>query len=166
VDQNDSVAVATSSPPGGRYINRFRLYRSNVGSVSAGFQFVDEWPVNQLTYTDEKKASELQEICPSLTWAEPPATLKGLVGMPNGVIAGFVGNSVSFCETNYQYAWPVEYQISTEQPIVAMAPVWANTGGWHPRRAVLRQRNRLGQHVVTKDAVEPSVRFSSVDASR
>ncbi|XVJ69959.1 MAG: hypothetical protein HEQ39_10080 [Rhizobacter sp.] len=121
VDQNDSVAVSTTAPPGGRHINRFRLYRSNVGSVSAGFQFVEELPINQATYTDEKKSSELQEICPSLAWAEPPSALKGLVGMPNGVIAGFVGNSVSFCETNYQYAWPVEYRHSTENPIVAMA---------------------------------------------
>ena len=121
VDQNDSVTVTTSPPPGGRYVNRFRLYRSNVGSVSAGFQFVDEWPVSQFTYADEKKSSELQEICPSLTWAEPPPALKGLTGMPNGVIAGFVGNSVRFCETNYQYAWPVEYLHSTENPVVAMA---------------------------------------------
>jgi hypothetical protein len=121
VDQNDSVTVDVSSPPGGRFIDRYRLYRSNVGSVSAGFQFVAEQGITQSNYTDEKKSSELLEICPSLTWAEPPVALKGLVGMPNGVIGGFVGNSVRFCETNYQYAWPVDYSHSTENPIVAMA---------------------------------------------
>jgi hypothetical protein len=77
--------------------------------------------INRTLKVEQAVSSELQEICPSLTWAEPPTALKGLVGMPNGVIAGYVGNSVSFCETGYQYAWPVEYQVSTEQPIVAMS---------------------------------------------
>jgi hypothetical protein len=41
--------------------------------------------------------------------------------MPNGVMAGFFGNTVAFCEPYIPYAWPVDYQISTEHPIVAMA---------------------------------------------
>lgn len=120
VDQNDTVVVTIPGPPAGRHINRWRLYRSNVGSQTAAFQFVDEGPINSLTYSDTKKNAELQEVCPSITWAEPPANLQGLVGMPNGIMAGFFGNTVCFCEPFVPYAWPVDYQITTEHPIVGL----------------------------------------------
>lgn len=77
-------------------------------------------PANR-TYVDATPSSDLQEACPSLTWVEPPAKLKGLVGMPNGILAGFDSNYVAFCDPNHPYAWPVEYQITTEHPIVGLA---------------------------------------------
>lgn len=120
VDQNDTVVVTIPGAPSGRNINRWRLYRSNVGSQTAAFQFVDEGPINSLTYSDTKKNAELQEPCPSITWAEPPENLQGLVGMPNGIMAGFFGNTVCFCEPFVPYAWPLDYQITTEHPIVGL----------------------------------------------
>ncbi|CAN7346284.1 hypothetical protein LJR074_001980 [Acidovorax sp. LjRoot74] len=132
LDQNDSATVARPElPPGetftGRNINRWRIYRSNSGSQSAAFQFVEELNINTLSYTDTKKASALGEVCPTLTWAMPPKRdtgtnphLRGLVGMPNGIMAGFFDNTVAFCEPYVPYAWPVEYQITTEFPIVGL----------------------------------------------
>jgi hypothetical protein len=46
--------------------------------------------------------------------------LRGLVGMPNGIMAGFFDNTVAFCEPYVPYAWPIEYQMSTEFPIVGL----------------------------------------------
>ena len=65
-------------------------------------------------------SSQLGEVIPTTTWAEPPSGLRGLVNMPNGVMAGYVDNFVAFCEPFVAYAWPVEYQITTEFPIVAL----------------------------------------------
>ena len=75
---------------------------------------------DNLRYTDNMPAGDLQEVCPTLTWAEPPEKLRGLVGMPNGIMAGFDGNTVAFCEPYKPYAWPVEYQLTTEHPIVGL----------------------------------------------
>lgn len=74
-----------------------------------------------LQYTDRKLAADLQEVIPSTTWMEPPANLRGLIGMPNGIMAGFFDSTVCFCEPYTPYAWPVEYQIATEDRVVAMA---------------------------------------------
>lgn len=121
VDQNDVVNVNLVTPPVGRFINRWRIYRSNQGSTGAAFQFVEELPIATPTYADAKKGSELNEVCPTLTWAEPPYRLRGLVALPNGVLAGFFDNTVCFSEAFVPYAWPVEYQLTTAAPITGMA---------------------------------------------
>lgn len=118
IDQNDHATVTIGAPPSGRFITKWRLYRSNAGSQAATFQFVDELDIGTLTYKDETRAAALGEPCPTLTWLEPPSNLRGLVGMPNGVMAGFFDNTICFCDPYHPYAWPVEYQITTEFPIV------------------------------------------------
>lgn len=143
VDQNDSVTItrpvtASGETYAARHITKWRLYRSNTGSETSTFQFVDEIPISTGSYTDTKKGQELGEVCPTLTWEEPPYRadqqfdgfpkpvvgsnpfLRGLVGMPNGIMAGFFDNTVAFCEPYAPYAWPVEYQITTEFPIVGL----------------------------------------------
>ncbi len=139
VDQNDSTTVTVHTPPpAGRNITHWRLYRSNVGSEAAAFQFVDEMLITTPTYSDSLKGAQLGEPCPTFGWNEPPfrmdmdspavekppkghdAFLRGIVGMPNGIAAGFVDNYVAFCHPYHVYAWPVEYQITTEHPIVGL----------------------------------------------
>ena len=73
------------------------------------------------TYVDKLKGAELGEVCPSVTWLEPPEKLRGLVGMPNGIMAGFFDNTVAFCDPYHPFAWPYAYQITTEHPIVGLA---------------------------------------------
>lgn len=145
VDQNDSVTITrpNSSKVGsalaGANIQKWRIYRSNVGSQASSFQFVDEVLTSVASYTDTKKAEQLGESCPTLAWLPPPYRadlqssnyphpvvgtnpyLRGLTGMPNGIMAGFFDSTVAFCEPYVPYAWPVEYQITTEYPIVGMA---------------------------------------------
>lgn len=143
VDQNDSVtiqrpATSTGESYASRHIEKWRIYRSNVGTQSADFQFVDEVAVGDSSYTDIKKGAELGEVCPTKTWEQPPYRmdaqfsgmvkpvvgsnpfLRGLVGMPNGIMAGFFDNTVAFCDPYHPYAWPVEYEISTEYPVVGL----------------------------------------------
>jgi hypothetical protein len=143
LDQNDSVAIGRPASSSGeayttRSIVKWRIYRSSTGSTATGFQFVEELLVTSATYTDTKTGSQLGENCPTVTWAEPPYRMdgqsdsypkpvvgtnpyiRGFVGLPNGVMAGFFDNTVAFCEPYVPYAWPVEYQISTEHPIVGL----------------------------------------------
>lgn len=134
-DQNDEVSLTVTTPPTGRNVTGWRLYRTNVGNNSVPYQLVDDaaatnavldgtafdyFNVTGLTYTDALKGAELEEVLPSLTWLEPPANLRGLVGLPNGVMAGFFDNTVAFCESYVPYAWPIEYQLTTSAPIVSL----------------------------------------------
>ena len=124
MDQNDKVTITRPAVSSGSYASRFidkwRLYRTNTGSEASAFQFVAEIAIGLTSYEDKKKSAELGEVCPTTTWVEPPPNLAGLKGMPNGVMAGFFGNTVTFCEPYVPYAWPVEYQIVTEYPIVGL----------------------------------------------
>jgi hypothetical protein len=120
MDQNDSATYTAPSPPSGRHINRIRWYRSQSTNTGANFTFVDEVASTSLSYLDEKKAEELQEPCPTTTWAEPPANLIGLTEGPNGGMAGFFDNTVCPCENFVPYAFPVEYQKTTAWPIVGI----------------------------------------------
>lgn len=119
VDQRDTVNISITAPPTGRNITKWRFYRSNVGTVNAAFQFLDEGPITTTTGTDGALASQLGEVLPTSTWAEPPAGLRGICEMHSGIIAGFFDNTTAFCEPFTPYAWPVEYQLSCNQPIVA-----------------------------------------------
>lgn len=124
VDQNDQVVVTVVAPPAEYpYIIKCRLYRSNVGSETAAFQFCHEGsiaPGTPLVHTDSVAPAELGEVCPSLTWLPPEPTLGGLVGLPNGIMAGHFGNTVAFSEPFVPYAWPIEYQVTVESTIVGL----------------------------------------------
>lgn len=128
LDENDTVTGSPPNPPAGYGITKFRYYRSNSGATSAAFQFVGEADFSPAslagtaltTITDTLKPTELGEVCPSLSWLMPPSNLQGLVGMPNGINIGFFGNTVCPCENYVQYAFPVEYQMPTEYPVVGI----------------------------------------------
>lgn len=135
LDQNDSVQLTVPSPPAGRNIVGYRIYRSSTTNTGAAFQLVDakgasnavlaDGAFNYLTfanrvYLDSAKQEELQEPCPSLTWAEPPAGLRGLVGLPNGIMLGFVGKTLYACEPYKPFAWPVEYTQTLEFDVVGI----------------------------------------------
>ena len=104
------------------------LFKSQIGAVTdagGNFKYYD---IATTTLVDDEPSSELQEVCPSTTWLEPPRResgsnpyLKGMTAMPNGVMAGFYDNVVAFCESYIPYGWPAEYQMNTEYPIVSIA---------------------------------------------
>lgn len=96
-------------------------------------------PAN-LQFKDQTLSKDLGEVCPSTGpdgmahWDEPPTRLnnngelstkanpylRGLVGMPNGIMAGFVDNFVAFCDPYHPYAWPLAYQIPLKFPITGL----------------------------------------------
>ena len=135
VDQNDTVTVVPTAPPGGRNVVGWRLYRSSTTNVGSAYQLVEDtlaanaildgvvfdyYDIGGLTYTDSKKQSELQESLQTLTWVEPDSRMAGLVGLPNGIMAGYFDKTVCFSEPFAPYAWPIEYQLTTEYRIVGL----------------------------------------------
>ncbi|MDR0273878.1 MAG: hypothetical protein LBI48_00740 [Burkholderiaceae bacterium] len=139
VSQYDTVTVQVPKPPEDRQVLKWRIYRSNVGTQDAAYQFAaDALAADGLSLTDQVKGQALGEVCPTFGWAEPPYRmdnassqqvkppkgddphLRGLVAMPNGILAGFIDNYVAFCDPYHPYAWPIEYQITTEAPIVGL----------------------------------------------
>lgn len=120
LDSNDTVTLTPPAYPGGRNIALIRFYRSNPSNIGAAFQYVGEIAVGVANMLDDKRSEELEEECPSTTWAEPPANLRGLTEGPNGAHAGFFDNTLCPCENNIPYAFPLEYRKTVGWPIVGV----------------------------------------------
>lgn len=131
VDYKNGQSIAIANLPVGAFALQYaafnnvdvatkRLYRSNSGSKATDFQFVAELPLSQTTYTDSAKAEDLQEVVETWGWLPPPADMKGLKLMANGIGMGFSGNTIYPSEPFVLYSYPVEYRISTEYPIVGL----------------------------------------------
>ncbi len=97
-----------------------RLYRLAAGGGSAEYLFLDELPIDDTDYADTKPTDQLGEPLIAAEFDPPPDALAGLTIMPGGILAGFVGKVVYFCEPYQFHAWPVRYQILVEDAIVAL----------------------------------------------
>ncbi len=104
-------------------ITKKRIYRSATGSTNTSYFFVAEVALATSTFIDTLDGDDLNEELPSLTWVQPPSTLKGLVGMPNGVMVGFSGNDVYFSEPFRPFAWPVQYVQTVGYPVVGLGVI-------------------------------------------
>lgn len=107
-----TVAIsALAAPPSGNYgINKIRIYRTQAGSSgNADFYFLREIASTLTTTSDDRRA--LGAVMETTAWATPPADLKWLTVLWNGMLAAISGRSVRFCETNVPYAWPVAYDV-------------------------------------------------------
>jgi len=111
IQNGDFVNITgLAAVPSGAYgINRKRIYRTKSGTSAANFYFLGEVTSTTTTFSDTGQA--LAEVLPSSTWVTPPADLKCLVGMWNGMMAGITGKAVRVCEAFVPYAWPIAYEI-------------------------------------------------------
>lgn len=124
VKLGETVDITLPVPPGGNYnITNKRIYRAVSGTYSVSYLFVDEIPAAQTAYNDSKLAGELGEECPSITWDPPLATLAGLVGLPNGILAAFKGHDVYLSDPYHPFAWPVDYMQSVGYKIVGLGSI-------------------------------------------
>jgi hypothetical protein len=101
-----------SAPAAGENVIKRRIYRTVVGATTVSYQLVEEIAVGVASYADTKTAAQLGEVLPSEGWLGPPADLSGLIALPGGALAGFVGNTVYFSEPYYPHAWPLKYAIT------------------------------------------------------
>lgn len=107
----------------GYNITSIRIYRTLNGT----YTYVGSVSVNPTTgvasgsFVDSTTTANLIGVSlTSLYFTPPPTDLKGLVAMPNGVLAGFRGNEVWFCEPYLPHAWPSGYMMTVGSPIVGL----------------------------------------------
>lgn len=109
-----------TAPVGAYNVTSKRIYRSVLGSATVEYLFVKEVSVATTSTTDNIASKDLGESLPTLGWVAPPTDLKGLVALPNGVMAGFTGRDVYFCEPFHPYAWPLKYVLTCDYKIVGL----------------------------------------------
>jgi hypothetical protein len=131
-----TISVLPTAPPaatsGRNYppVTKLRLYRTVVGlQTGASFYMVREW----VYATDPPPASYVDtsldlDIIDSPTlistlWVNPPEGVDGLVSLPGGMMVGFTGSTIHFCEPYRPHAWPAIYDQSVLYDIVALT-VW------------------------------------------
>lgn len=109
--------------PAGRAITKQRIYRSQTGSSGTYFYFIAERSASTSDYVDTVPVDGFQEVLPSSDWTPPPDGLSGLIAMPNGIMAAFVGPDLYFCEPYRPHAWPEKYVLTIPHDIVGLAAV-------------------------------------------
>lgn len=115
-----TVSGFSAAPTTGYNITHRRIYRTIVGASSVIYSFVAEIPVATTSYVDSKTVAQLGSELPSLYWEPPPSDIKGLVAMPNGILAAFRGNQVWLSEPYYPHAWPSSYMLTVDYQIVGL----------------------------------------------
>lgn len=122
VQTGQTVTVGTfSAVPAGEYqVTHRRVYRLATGLTGAEYLFVAEITVGTASYVDSLTDAQLGEVLETTDWLPPPAGLKGLLALPNGVMTGFVDNQVYLSVPFAPYAWPLAYKQVTDFQVVAL----------------------------------------------
>jgi len=101
-----------------------RIYRSlRTTSGISGYFYVAEIAAATTTYSDTATISEIannETLNLDATWDMPPGYMHGIVSLPNGFHAGFVGNEVFFSEPDLPYAYPTAYGQLVDYPVVGL----------------------------------------------
>jgi hypothetical protein len=106
-----------------RNITKMRIYRSITSQQGQGtYFFVAEVPITQAQYVDtsEDNIVSLSSQLESLYWYAPPEDLQGIVPFPNGIAIGWRENEIWFSEVYRPHAWPPNYVLTTEFPVVGI----------------------------------------------
>jgi hypothetical protein len=119
----DTAQITCSAPPAGRNITARRLYRSATGTTSAAFKLQGEYLIAQTIINDAKKDKDLNDVCATFGWLEPPAGLKGLTGLPNGVFIGYVDRTLYASVPYHPYAFPAKYDKPLAHQITGVVAV-------------------------------------------
>ena len=127
IQRPDGVSVTVTTPtdtPTGtdsEYgIATKRIYRATTGSTGTAFRFVAEIDLGTADYVDVLTDSALGEVLESELYDLPPADLRGILALPNGIMVGFSKNQLCLSERNRPHAWPVAYRLTTDTDIVAI----------------------------------------------
>lgn len=129
-DSSWDLSAIELPPAGTDYapIDKIRIYRTvTAASGATTFFFVAEIANTATTYSDTTTDTIVsgQPQLQSILWAVPPE-MDGIAAMPNGIFVGFKGNSIYFSENFRPHAWPAEYQLTVQYPIVGLG-VFGNT---------------------------------------
>lgn len=122
VTEGSTIAfTANMSPPAGSRIIKARIYRSQTSATgTTALFFVKEVDIAVTTYVSDLDQDPLQEPLPSADYDPPSDDLEGITPLWNGMIAGFSGKSLFFCEPFIPHAWPIKYELKTDYDIMGL----------------------------------------------
>jgi hypothetical protein len=106
-------------------LSKSRIYRTIASGGSTEYFFVTELPIATATFADNISGVVVSanEVSLSTDWIPPPTDLVGFISMPNGMIAGWRGSELWFCEPFRPHAWPAKYTTVVEYPIVGLGVI-------------------------------------------
>lgn len=103
------------------WLTKKRIYRTVTIDNTNDFQLVTELLAEDSNYQDiDYDADLLGDPLTTVSYDPPPAALQGLVALPGGFFAGFVGNTIYFSEPYLPHAWPAQYATSLTADVVAL----------------------------------------------
>lgn len=125
---NGTWTIDVTKPPPAdmgtsRNVAFVNIYRTVTGaSGSTVFFFVAQIPITQTVFADTVADTQVAQNIqlPSTLYFPPPPDLQGLINMPNGLVAGFVGNQIWICEPFLPHAWPPSNVFTVDFPIVGL----------------------------------------------
>ncbi len=99
-----------------------RIYRTLTTASGTEYHYLVTLSAGTTTYNDtiSDTVAALGEVLPSTLWDMPPANMRGIIIMANGIACGFFGNEVCFSEPFKPYAWPSAYRQTYDQDVVAI----------------------------------------------
>lgn len=117
------VRVETfDAAPTGRNVTHRRIYRSQTSALGVtDLYFVAELAIGVTSYDHDLDAAPMNEVLPSYDYDPPGDTMRGIVALPNGIMAAFDGKELFFCEPWLPHAWPRKYALRTDADIVGLA---------------------------------------------
>lgn len=147
-------------------VTTIRLYRTvTATSGVTTFYRVIDLDVGTTQYTDRLSDSVVSgnSILASTSWVGPPDGLEGLILMPGGIMVGFIRNNLYFSEPFQPHAWPEEYTLTVQHPIVGLG-VFGNTcvvcTEGHP--AAVTGITPAGMSLTTNDTALPCLSRHSI----
>lgn len=117
-----TVGGMPSTIPANRLVTGKKIYRSETSASGATeFYFVAQVPAANVSYVHDPALAPIQEAATNTGFGPPPSNLEGLTAMPNGIMAGFRGKELWFCEPYQPHTWPAKYVLTTNDFIVGLA---------------------------------------------
>jgi len=111
---------ALEVPPVGRNITKLRLYRSETSALGVtDLYFIAEITPDN-SWDHDIALWPTMEAIATADFTTPSDALQGLTTLPNGMMVGFDGKALYFCEPYQPHAWPAKYDLFTDYNIVAI----------------------------------------------
>lgn len=109
-------------PVANRFITAKRIYQAQTGASGAtDLFFVAEVPATDVSFVHDLDTHPLAEAITTKEFDPAPSNLRGLTAMPNGIMAGYRGKELCFCEPYQPHAWPGSYALTTNDTIIGLA---------------------------------------------
>jgi hypothetical protein len=123
------VQLTVTKAADGSYapIKEIRIYRTGTGTSIASYFYVGSItvlsnPPGTFNFTDDVKPELLNEELTSLNYYAPDTGLRGLMSLPNGILAAWKGNELHFSEAYKPWAWPPAYVKTLPHVIIGGIP--------------------------------------------